>query len=1086
VAEGGVKAERKIVSVLFADLVGFTSRAEALDPEDVEAFLAPYHARLRSELERRGGTVEKFIGDAVMALFGAPMTHEDDAERAVRAALAIRDWARDHEAGLELRVAVATGETLVKLEADTAQGEGMASGDVVNTAARLQAAAPVNGVLVDGRTFRLTERPIEYREAEPVVAKGKQDPIPVWEVVQARSRIGVDVIQSETPLVGRGQEMDLLRGALDRVSTQREPQLVTLVGVPGIGKSRLVYELLQFVDERPELVTWRQGRSLPYGDGVTFWALSEVVKAQAGILDTDTGDRAAERLSGMISELVTEKQEAAWLESHLRPLVGLASDAGSAGERLDESFTAWTRFFEAVADQGTEVLVFEDLHWADEELLDFVDHLTGWATDVPLLIVGTARPELLDRRPNWGGGKRNATTLSLSPLPDDEIRDLIDAVLRDSDVSSEAPAGLLARAGGNPLYAEQFARMLLERRESDQLPLPETIHGIIAARLDLLVPEEKRLLQDASVLGKVFWVEPLVQLGGGERASIEEHLHALVRKEFVRRTRHTSVADEVEFAFAHALVRDVAYGLVPRRARVEKHRTVAGWLEGLSADRVQDRAEMLAHHYVSALELAVAAGEDVGELREKCRLWLTQAGDRASSLNALPAAARFYEAALRHCPPGDPERPDLLLRYGRSRPDDAELDEAVLEEASEALAARGDRGGAAEAEVLLAFVWWVRGFRVRCVEHLERGRSLVQGERPSAEKTHVLSDLARFRMLAGDDHAAIDVGLEAMAMAQSLGLQVLEARILCTIGTARGMLGDPQGIADLERSAALAKELQSLTVRWNALLNLASVLNEWGELDRVPAIFDDPAIREPASESDRRWTMVERAWLAYQTGDWEEAEWLIQAFEETGASGRPHYMDFMALDLKARFSLARGALDDALDQTARELEISRAIADPQALLVALGTRTKCLREAGRTDELGPLVDELLAAWRMSESLMGMAAALDVAWALRELGREREMLDMLEGRQPRPKWFDAAERVLRGDPAGAAEICREIGSLPEEAYARMRAAEDFPPSDPGRSEHLRRALEFTHRVRASALTDRIEALLSSSPDRQGSE
>jgi class 3 adenylate cyclase len=518
VAEGGVKAERKIVSVLFADLVGFTSRAEALDPEDVEAFLAPYHARLRSELERRGGTVEKFIGDAVMALFGAPVTHEDDAERAVRAALAIRDWAREHEAGLELRVAVATGESLVKLEADTAQGEGMASGDVVNTAARLQAAAPVNGVLVDGRTFRLTERPIEYQEAEPVIAKGKQDPIPVWEVVQARSRIGVDVIQSETPLVGRGQEMDLLRGALDRVSTQREPQLVTLVGVPGIGKSRLVYELLQFVDERPELVTWRQGRSLPYGDGVTFWALSEIVKAQAGILDTDTGEQAAQRLSRMISELVTEQQEAVWLESHLRPLVGLASDTGSAGERLDESFTAWTRFFEAVADQGTEVLVFEDLHWADDELLDFVDHLTGWATDVPLLIVGTARPELLDRRPNWGGGKRNATTLSLSPLPDDEIHDLIDAILRDSDVSSEAPAGLLARAGGNPLYAEQFARMLLERRESDQLPLPETIHGIIAARLDVLVPEEKRLLQDASVLGKVFWVEPLVQLGGGDRA----------------------------------------------------------------------------------------------------------------------------------------------------------------------------------------------------------------------------------------------------------------------------------------------------------------------------------------------------------------------------------------------------------------------------------------------------------------------------------------------------------------------------------------------------------------------------------------
>ena len=297
VAEGGLRAERKTVTVLFADLVGFTSRADALDPEDVDAILAPYHARLRAELERRGGTVEKFIGDAVMALFGAPVTHEDDAERAVRAAIAIRDWAREDEAGPEVRVALATGEALIKLDARPEQGEGMAAGDVVNTAARLQAAAPVNGVLVDDATRLATEREIEYRTIEPVVAKGKHDPIPVSEVLQARSRLGVDVLQSEVPLVGRDREVDLLRGTLDRVRAQREPQLVTLVGVPGIGKSRLVYELLRMVDEQPELVTWRQGRSLPYGNGVTFWALSEMVKAQAGILDNDTTDQAGERLS---------------------------------------------------------------------------------------------------------------------------------------------------------------------------------------------------------------------------------------------------------------------------------------------------------------------------------------------------------------------------------------------------------------------------------------------------------------------------------------------------------------------------------------------------------------------------------------------------------------------------------------------------------------------------------------------------------------------------------------------------------------------------------------------------------------------
>jgi class 3 adenylate cyclase/tetratricopeptide (TPR) repeat protein len=1078
-AEDGLRAERKIVSVLFADLVGFTSRAEALDPEDVEAILAPYHARLRGELERRGGTVEKFIGDAVMALFGAPFTHEDDAERAVRAAIAIRDWARDDEAGLQIRIAVTTGETLVKLDAQPAQGQGMAAGDVVNIAARLQVAAPVNGLLVDGTTFRLTDHAIEYRQAEPVVAKGKRDPIPVWEVVQARSRLGVDVIQSGAPLVGREREVDLLRGALDRTRAQREPQLVTLVGVPGIGKSRLVYELLRMVDQEPELITWRQGRSLPYGDGVTFWALSEMVKAQAGILDTDTSEEAGQRLSAIVAELAAEPSEAAWIESNLKPLVGLASDAAFGGDRLGESFEAWTRFFEAVADRGAAVLVFEDLHWADDDLLDFVDHLADWATDVPLLLVGTARPELLDRRPGWGGGKRNATTLSLSPLSDGEIRALIEAVLRDSDVATDPSAALLSRAGGNPLYAEQFARMLLERQEAENLPLPETVHGIIAARLDALATQQKRLLQDASVLGKVFWVEPLVALGGGDRASLEEHLHALGRKEFVRRTRHTSVADEVEYAFAHALVRDVAYGQVPRRARAEKHLIVARWLEGLSPDRVEDRAEMLAHHYVSALDLAEAAGEDVGELRGRARHWLTQAGDRAFSLNALPAAARSYGSALRYCPEGDTERPDLLLRLGRSRPDDPTLDDAVLIEASEALTIRGDRAGAAEAEVLLAFTWWVRGSRDRLVEHLERARSLVEEEPASPAKAHVLSDLARSRMLAGDHRAAVEAGREAMGMAEALGLKVLVARILCTIGTSRATLGEQEGIADLERSISMAREIQSLYVRWNATVNLATVLGEWGELDRIAVLYEDPAIRDPGNESDRRWVLVERANYSYHAGDWEETEWLIDAFEEAADPGTPHYMEFAVLDLRARLALARGAPADALEATAHEVELTRAIADPQALLVALGTRSKSLREVGRVGDAEPLVDEILAKWRASDVLTGMTAALDVAWTLRELGRESEMLEILDATGWRSRWFEAAECVLRGELVAGAEVCQRIGSLPEEAETLLRTAEELPLDDPERSEHARRALNFYRRVRASALIRRSEASLTPS-------
>src|ERR671930_86021 len=392
--------ERKVVTVLFADLVGFTSRAESLDPEDVQAILRPYHDRLRSELERHGGTVEKFIGDAVMALFGAPVAHEDDPERAVRAAIAIRDWARE-EGGLEVRIGITTGEALITLAASASEGEGMAAGDVVNTAARLESAAPVNGILVDETTFRATRDRIGYDVAEAVTAKGKAEPVPVWEATEA----------------------------------------------------------------------------------------------QAGILESDAPAEAERKLTEAVgSERILES---------LRPLVGLAAE-GEGGDRA-ERFAAWRQFFESIADERPTVLVFEDLHWADDDLLDFVDHLVDWSSGVPLLIVCTARPELLERRPGWGGGKPNALTLSISPLDDDDTARLLAGLLERALLPAEVQASLLARAGGNPLYAEQFARLLAETGGED-LPLPENVQGIIASRLDGLPTEEKRLLQDAAVLGKVFWL----------------------------------------------------------------------------------------------------------------------------------------------------------------------------------------------------------------------------------------------------------------------------------------------------------------------------------------------------------------------------------------------------------------------------------------------------------------------------------------------------------------------------------------------------------------------------------------------------
>jgi class 3 adenylate cyclase len=560
------RRERKVVTVLFADLVGFTSRAETLDPEDVEAILRPFHEQLRAELERHGGTVEKFIGDAVMAVFGAPVVHEDDPERAVRAALAIRDAIVD-DGTLEVRIGVNTGEALVNVDARPEAGEGMVAGDVVNTGARLQRAAPTNGILAGETTFRATERSIEYRKHDPVDAKGKADPVPVWEAVQARSRLEVDVQRPRAPLVGRDRELDVLVDALARVRSERATQLVTLVGEPGIGKSRLVYELFQAVESAPELIWWRHGRSLPYGEGVSFWALGQMVKTQAGVLETDTAEAAEEKLRAAVREM----DEADWLFSHLRPLVGLGT--ADREDQRSEAFSAWRKFLEELADERPLVLAFEDLHWADDGLLDFVDYLVDWASDVPILAVASARPELLERRPGWGGGKRNATTISLAPLAADDTARLIAALLEKSVLPAETQASLLRRAGGNPLYAEEFARMLAERGPTEALP--ETLQGIISARLDMLAPDEKTLLQRAAVVGKTFWLGPL---NGTSHTALEDQLHALQRKDFVRRERRSSVERDTEYSFLHVLIRDVAYAQIPRRTRA--HNATSKWASG--------------------------------------------------------------------------------------------------------------------------------------------------------------------------------------------------------------------------------------------------------------------------------------------------------------------------------------------------------------------------------------------------------------------------------------------------------------------------------------------------------------------------
>jgi class 3 adenylate cyclase/tetratricopeptide (TPR) repeat protein len=1061
--------ERKVVTVLFCDLVGFTSRSEQLDPEDVRALLAPYWQRLREELERFGGTVEKFIGDAVVALFGAPVAHEDDPERAVRAALAIRDWVSE-ESELQVRIGVNTGEALVSLGARPSEGEGMASGDVVNTAARLQSAAPVDGILVGEQTYRATERMIEYREHEPVQAKGKAEPVRVWEAVQARSRFGVDLAPAEAAaLVGRDEELELLVAAFRRAVDDRLPQLVTVVGVPGIGKSRLLGELFATIDAGDRLVRWRQGRSLPYGEGVSYWALGEMVKAEAGILETDAAEETARKLAASVERLVSDRTETDWLVSMLRPLVGLAPEELS-GDGRGAAFAAWRRFFEALGEDRPLVVVFEDLHWADDGLLDFVDHLVDWLTDVPVMVVGTARPELLARRPAWGGGKGNATTISLEPLSDEETARLVHALLERSVLAADVQSAVLERAGGNPLYAEEFVRMVAEGG-SDDLEVPGSVQGIIAARLDALEAEDKELLQDAAVVGKVFWSGSLAAIGGRDPLDVEQRLPALERRELVRRSRRSSVAGESEYAFRHILVRDVAYGSIPRAARADRHRRAAEWIESLG--RPEDQADLLAYHYLAALELSRAAGVDAGVLADSAATALLRAGERAASLNAFESAARFFEEALELGLP-DADRARALLGLGVTSHRSVHPDRIQrLENARDALLAADEADAAAEACVVLAEAWWDQGKNERGRAELERARKLVE-DRPATPSTaRVLVEVSRYAMLADETEEAIRVGREALGIAEQLGLTELVPAALVNIGSARGNAGDEGGIADLERAIEIAQATNNpeLARAYNNRGAMESHLEraiEWQLLAKEAA---DRLGHGPVG----RFVEGQLLLTSFDIGRWDEFVEKAEEFLASSKAGAPSYNDTWLSEHMAEIHLARDQDELATVEASRCLARAREIGEPQALQPSLSTNIHLDLVLGRVERARELARELLVLLEGGATTFGLvrlALAADVLGIREDVRRVIATL-------PERSTTRIATSILDGDLVAAAEIQAEEGWRVGEAELRLRAAESLVAQG-RRAEadvQLRQALAFYRSVGATRYVREGEALLA---------
>ena len=704
-------AERRNVSVLFADLVGFTPFAEERDPEDVRATLSRYFELSSEVIGRYGGVVEKFIGDAVMAVWGAPTAHEDDAERAVRAAIELVDAVPALGPGIQARAAVLAGEAAVTVGATN---QGMVAGDLVNTASRLQAAAPPGTVLVGEAAVRAADRAIVFEPAGEQILKGKSVPVPAWRAVRVVAERGgrnrADTL--EAPFVGRDDELRLLKELYHSTSRESRSRLVSVIGPAGIGKSRLAWEFLKYLDGLVENVWYHDGRSPAYGDGISFWALGEMIRRRAGLLETDDEATTRTRIAATLAQHVSDADERRWIEPALLALLGFETGIGS-----EQLFGAWRTFFERLAASAPVVMVFEDFHFADPGLVDFVDHLLEWSRTSPIFVLTLARPEFLERRPDWGAGKRNFVSVHLEPLAEPAMRELLAGLspgLPDSAVRS-----IVARADGIPLYAVETVRMLIADgklvRDGEvyvptddlgPLAVPGTLTALIASRLDGLAPSERAVVQDAAVLGHSFTLAGLAAVSGLDEAALEPHLRALVRREVLRVEADPRSPGRGQHAFVQALIREVAYNTLARADRKARHLAAARYFEALGSDELSGA---LAGHYLGARANA-PEGPEADALAGQARIALRAAAERAVRLGSHEQAIAFLEQALDVA--DDPaDRQALLLQAGRSathalRPDAAER---FLDDARRLGLELGDVDAAAHASALLINTMLSRG-----------------------------------------------------------------------------------------------------------------------------------------------------------------------------------------------------------------------------------------------------------------------------------------------------------------------------------------------------------------------------------------
>lgn len=678
--------------------------------------------------------------------------------------------------------------------------------------------------------------------------------------------------------------------------------------------------------------------------------------------------------------------------------------------------------------------------------------------------------ELLERRPGWGGGKLNALVLALSPLADQETATLLAAVLERAVLPAETQTALLERAGGNPLYAEQFARLYRETGGTDELP--ESIQGIVAARLDELSQDEKALLQDAAVLGKVFWIGALAVMGGEKVATL---LHGLERKEFVRRERRAAVGGEAEYAFRHILVRDVAYGQIPRAKRSEKHEAAARWIEALG--RPEDHAELVAHHYAAALDLARAAGRETSELVLRVRTALREAGDRSLALSAFGAAEQHYRSALELWPAGDSERALVLFGLVRARAWEGRAGEEELREAAGALVEAERPDLAAEAEFLVGDLAWYAGRGEVADEQLRRALALVEPLPDSRSKAWILSQAARMAMLAARHDESLAYGRRALELADALGLPEVRAHTLASVGGVRAYRGEPEGIAELEEGVALAQELNSPGLA-RSLNNLAAVYDACGRT-REAVETNRAAVAAAERFGLRAMGMFSRGnflYYLYRQGRWDEASTAADALIEEAVTLGLHSGERLALLSRTLIRLDRADISGAEEDSVRVLDLARVAGDPQAVIPALANRVVVLVDTGRLEEALPLAEELRSA--TADAALPFSAGTEAVSIARCIGVDA-CLAALEGRSTwRTPWLDAIAELLRGDPDRAVELYAALDSPKDEAFARLRATEAHLAA--GRTTaakaHLEAALVFYRAAGAKRYVAEAEALL----------